>query len=136
MQLMTTRGNVLVVDDDEQIREYLQLRLQDEGFACTAVANGIEAIENLSTSATPDVILLDLNMPGMDGMEFLRLAREHVGKEFGVIVMTGASGPRLKEQVVRYGALTMIQKPVDFEKLLRLIRIQQEFAKTRANLSL
>lgn len=134
MQFLTTHGHVLVVDDDEQVRDYLQLRLQEAGYACTTAANGVEAVQTLRTSATPDVILLDLNMPGLDGMEFLRLAQEHTGQAFGVIVMTGGSGPRLKEQVVRYGAFTMIEKPVDFDRLLRLIRIQQEFRKTRDNL--
>jgi len=135
MQLLTTLGNILIVDDDEQVRDYLALRLQEAGYACTAVANGIEAIQTLRSAATPDVVLLDLNMPGLDGMEFLRLAQEHVGQAFGVIVMTGGNSPRLKEQVVRYGAFTMVPKPVDFDKLLRLIRIQQDFRRTRANLS-
>ena len=134
MDLRTTRGHVLIVDDDELIREYLCERLKDAGYSCTAVANGIEAIQNLRENATPDVVLLDLNMPGIDGMEFLRLAREHIGQDFGVIVMSGQHGPRLKEQVMRFGAFTLLEKPVDFDKLLRLIGIQQDFRRTRENL--
>lgn len=134
MELRTNLGHLLIVDDDEQVREYLQARLQDEGFSCATVANGIEAIHALRQSATPNVILLDLNMPGMDGMEFLRLAQEHIGPAFGVIVMTGEQGPRLKDQVLRYGAFTLIEKPIDFDKLLKLIHIQQDYRRTRAGL--
>ncbi|HUX66465.1 MAG TPA: response regulator [Terriglobales bacterium] len=134
MELRTSLGHILVVDDDELVRDYLHLRLQEAGYSCTAVANGLEAIDNLRRHATPDVILLDLNMPGLDGIEFLRLAQEHIGHAFGVIVMTGVAGPRLREQVMRFGAFTMIEKPVDFDKLVRLLRIQRDFLRTKAAL--
>jgi hypothetical protein len=49
--------------------------------------------------------------------------------------MSGDRGPRLKEQVTRFGALTLIEKPIDFPKLLKLIRVQLEYRKTRANLT-
>ena len=134
MEFSTTLGHILVVDDDEMVREYLLTRLEEAGYSCSGVANGIEAIQALSRGPKPEVILLDLNMPGMDGMEFLRLANEHIGSEFGVIVMSGLQGSRLKQQVMRYGAFTLLEKPVDFDKLLRMIRIQQEFRRTRNNL--
>ncbi|HXE31011.1 MAG TPA: response regulator [Terriglobales bacterium] len=134
IQLKTNLGHLLIVDDDELVRDFLQTSLEDEGYSCAIAANGIEAIQSLRHNATPDVILLDLNMPGVDGLEFLRLASEHIGAAFGVIVMSGLSGPRLKEQVMRYGAFTMIEKPIDMAKLLRLIRIQVDYRKTRANL--
>ncbi|HVA63511.1 MAG TPA: response regulator [Terriglobales bacterium] len=134
MELHTNLGHLLVVDDDELVRDYLRLRLRDAGYSCTAVANGLEAIDDLRHNATPDVVLLDLNMPGLDGLDFLRLAQEHIGHAFGVIVMTGTAGPRLREQVMRYGAFTMIEKPVDFDKLLRLLRIQRDYLRTRAAL--
>jgi CheY-like chemotaxis protein len=135
MELHTTLGHILIVDDDDLIRDYLIMRLEDEGYTCAFAANGVEAIQVLRDHATPDVILLDLNMPGMDGMEFLRLAKQHIGPAFGVIAMSGDRGPRLKEQVTRYGALTLIEKPIDFPKLLKLIRVQLEYRKTRSNLA-
>ena len=134
MSLQTVRGHLLVVDDDELVREYLRDRLCSEGFSCAVAANGLEAIQMLRQQATPEVILLDVDMPGMDGMEFLRLAQHHVGIRFGVIVISGVAGPRLKEQAIRYGALTLLPKPIDFDELLRLIAIQQELARTRSAL--
>jgi CheY-like chemotaxis protein len=134
MSFQTARGHLLIVDDDELVREYLCERLREAGYSCAVAANGLEAIAALREQATPDVILLDVNMPGLDGMEFLRLAQNHVGTRFGVIVMSGVAGPRLKEQAIRYGAFTLLPKPLDFDKLLRLIAIQQELARTRSAL--
>lgn len=134
MALPSQQGHVLVVDDDVLVRDYLRLRLRAQGFTCSSAANGLEAIEDLRRHELPDVILLDLKMPKVDGMEFLRLAQHYIGPAFGVIVMSGDELPRLKEQVMRYGALTLVGKPIDFGNLLRLIRIQQDYRRTCANL--
>jgi two-component system chemotaxis response regulator CheY len=132
------RGRLLVVDDDPQVREALTEVLVEAGFACATAGDGREAVQRLSEAGTPDVILLDVNMPGMDGMEFLRLAREQVNAEFGVIVMTGAAegaaGERLKRRVRQYGALTLVEKPIDFAELLRLIGIEMEHRAMKARL--
>lgn len=127
-------GRLLVVDDDELVRDYLQTRLAEAGYACACAANGVEALQLLRRETAPEVIILDLNMPGMDGFEFLRMTRTQIGHGFGVIVMTGQRAPRLKEQATGFGAFTVIEKPVAFEELLRLIRIQQQYQKIRARL--
>jgi CheY-like chemotaxis protein len=132
------RGRLLIVDDDEQVREALSELLQEAGYACATAGNGLEAVQRLRQAGTPDVILLDVNMPGMDGVEFLRLAREQVGPGFGVIAMSGAaaglSGQRLKQKVQYYGALTLVEKPLDVPRLLQLIAIEMDHRATRARL--
>ncbi len=132
------RGRLLIVDDDEQVREALSELLQEAGYACATAGNGLEAVQRMRQAGTPDVILLDVNMPGMDGVEFLRLAREQVGPGFGVIAMSGAvggaAGTRLRQRVQYYGALTLVEKPIDFAKLLKLVGIEMDHRKTRAGL--
>src|SRR5947208_6432557 len=63
---------VLIVEDDEDLREMMAQLLTLEGFQAATVANGREALEYLNSGARPDVILLDLMMPVMDGWEFRR----------------------------------------------------------------
>ena len=120
------------------MRETLSDLLQEAGFACATARDGLEAVQRLRQAGAPDVILLDVNMPGMDGVEFLRLAREQVGPAFGVIAMSGAAGGaagrRLKQQVQNYGALTLLEKPIDVPRLLQLLAIQMDHRKTRDGL--
>src|SRR5215212_2491309 len=66
------RGDVMVVEDDFTIRETLRELLEDEGYRVTQASNGAEALACLRTNGTPRLILLDLMMPVMDGVEFRR----------------------------------------------------------------
>src|SRR4029079_8357095 len=72
MPRTVTRCPVLIVEDDEDLREMMAQMLTLEGFEAVAVANGREALEYLHEAEKPDVILLDLMMPVMDGWEFRR----------------------------------------------------------------
>lgn len=127
-------GYVLVVDDEAPVRDVLQSGLREAGYDCQAAASGSEALDLLRQRDAPEVIVLDLKMPGMSGFDFLQQTQTKIGHGFGVIVMTGYPEPGLKERAIACGAFTVIEKPVAMDELLRLIRIQQQHQRLRSGL--
>lgn len=111
---MSGKGLLLVVDDDEQIREALTDVLSDEGYAVRTASNGQEALDSLRAGGAPDVILLDLMMPVMDGIEFLKRRKEEPSlARIPVVVLTamGASAYSLDADAI-------FPKPVELNSLL------------------
>lgn len=102
---------VLIVDDDEDTREALSEALRDAGFLVEEVSTGADALGRIEEDGEPDVILLDLRMPGMDGTQFLERARQGRAR---VIVLTGDSSGRL----LRFArGAKLLPKPVDLDEL-------------------
>jgi CheY-like chemotaxis protein len=100
---------VLLVDDDAGLREIISILLQTTGFGVLQAANGVEALELLK-SVKPDLILLDLSMPVMDGFEFRQLQlRDPATAAIPVIVLTGSSAT---EQVLEMKVSAVLKKPV------------------------
>src|SRR3990170_1660593 len=83
------RRRVLVVDNEATIREMLAIILDTEGFLVDQAADGGEALTAIE-KARPDVILLDIKMPGIDGFEFAQLYKSHKGKRSPIVVITAA----------------------------------------------
>lgn len=109
--------NILVVDDDEGIREILQMAFATEGYSVTTAANGLEAIDILSRSPDYGLILLDLMMPKMNGWEFIEAFQKNNYPEIPIILMT-AYADRVKNiDVVK----EVIPKPMDFGALLQRV---------------
>jgi CheY-like chemotaxis protein len=109
---------ILIVEDDPDIRESLQIVLETEGYhACTA-SNGKEAMAALEILDQPCLVLLDLMMPVMNGWEFLAVQRQNdrLAKVPVVVVSAIADGARPA------GAIEFMQKPVDLDALLQLVR--------------
>jgi len=109
--------NVLVVDDHDAIRETLQTALDDEGFVVQTAANGEEALEILERWR-PNVILLDLMMPVMDGWTFCA-AQRRSGSDIPVVLLSAAG--RLDEQQAALGAAAVITKPFDLDRVISTI---------------
>ena len=109
--------HVLIVDDDPNIREILQMVLQDEDFAVTTAPNGREALERIAEDR-PDVILLDLNMPVMDGWALHARVRDE-GLGIPVVFMT--AGRRACEEAARCGAEGYLPKPFGIDELYRTV---------------
>jgi CheY-like chemotaxis protein len=109
--------NVLVVDDQEEIRDTLQTALDDEGFIVETAANGQEALDILERWQ-PCVILLDLMMPVMDGWKF-REEQRRVGSSVPVVLLSAAG--RLDEQQRALGAAAVIAKPFDLDRVISTI---------------
>jgi CheY-like chemotaxis protein len=112
---------VLIVEDDEDLRDMMAQMLAIEGFAAAAVANGREALDYLRRAIKPHVILLDLMMPVMDGWEFRR--RQQADPELApvpVIVLSALDRSRAEP----VDAIAFLKKPLDFDRLLELVRDQ------------
>jgi CheY-like chemotaxis protein len=113
------RCPVLIVEDDEDLREMMAQLLTLEGFDAATVANGREALEYLHGAHKPDVILLDLMMPVMDGWEFRR--RQQADPDLApvpVIVLSALDQTR----AANVDATAFLKKPLDFDRLLDLVR--------------
>ena len=110
---------VLIVEDDEDIREALAQILEDEGYRIVTAPNGKVGMEQLRDHL-PRLILLDLMMPVMNGWQF----RQHQLADAALagipVVVVSADGSASRE-AVRMGAADFVQKPVDLEALLRIV---------------
>lgn len=113
------RYKVLLVDDEEELVRALAERLEIRQLECEVALNGEEALRMVEDSP-PHVILLDLKMPGMDGMEVLRRVKKS-HPDIQVVVLTG-HGSESDEQIVRrLGAIDYLQKPVDIRELVKAL---------------
>jgi CheY-like chemotaxis protein len=106
---------ILVVDDDPGSRSALTSLLRDEGFAVVAVAGGRQAMEYLQSCERPQLIVLDLMMPGMDGWD-LRHAQKRDPELASIPVITVSAAGKLLDADAQF------RKPLDFEKFLSVVR--------------
>ena len=115
------KKTILVVEDDEASREGAALALRDAGFGVFALPNGREALDYLRTKPPPDLILLDMLMPVLDGWHFLeRLQREGPQPRPPIVITTGTILTR--EWARDKGCAGFIRKPIDPEALLAEVR--------------
>src|SRR6201982_3708393 len=118
---MTPDPLVLVVDDLPQNVRLLEAVLSPKGFRVTAASSGTEALDVLG-SEHPDVVLLDILMPGMDGYEVCRRIREDPGWASRPVIMITASGEQEKIRTIESGADDFVNKPFDQAELLARVR--------------
>jgi CheY-like chemotaxis protein len=113
---------ILVVEDDEAIRELVSDVLRDDGYEVREATNGLEALGRVRDER-PDLIVLDLMMPVMDGWAFVEECREHAYCDDVPIIVTSASHdlPRTAERLRSFGVRTCLAKPFDVDGLLALI---------------
>ncbi len=113
----------MVVDDSESIRKFLVYALRSQGISVVAARDGMEALEKLSQNKV-DLVITDLNMPNMDGFEFLRALREdREYSEVPVIILSSLSNEQDIALGLKLGANSYLVKPFDQR------RIQYEVAK-------
>ncbi|NKE72031.1 response regulator [Candidatus Manganitrophus noduliformans] len=119
---------VLIVDDEEFVRQLIQIKLKFCGIETVEAGNGVEAIEK-AVSERPDLILLDVMMPKMNGFEACqRLKANQETSHIPIIMLTARGDPSAKERGENAGALEYLTKPFSPQKLAeRVLEILKEF---------
>lgn len=117
---------ILVVDDEPNILQFLELGLQNEGFEVQSAADGIKAINQLK-QFQPQVVILDVMMPGMDGFEVCRMLKK--SENVAVIMLTARDEVDDRVKGLNLGADDYMVKPFSFEELLARIyaRLRNQF---------
>lgn len=127
---MTTRPRVLVVDDDEEISEMISLVLEDQGCDVAAAEHGQAALDRMHAGWKPDVILLDMRMPVMDGRAFVATYRAEPPPHAPVVVVSAARDAR--DVAASVTADDWLAKPFDVDALVEVIRRHTSGATTRS----
>ncbi len=118
----SSRGHILVVDDDELFRESVSTNLVDAGYSTNAFADGTTAVRYLTSGPNADIVLLDWKMPGMTGIEVLqRLRSENI--DIPVIFLTVLNDQIFEEAGLLGGAVDFIEKSRSFSILLKRIEL-------------
>ena len=112
--------SILIVDDEPGIRDTLRGVMEDEGFSADAVATGEECLAAVERRAY-GCILLDVWLPGIDGLETLRRLRE-AGSEAAVVIISGHGNVETAVRATKLGAFDFIEKPLSIEKTLLTVR--------------
>jgi CheY-like chemotaxis protein len=121
METTSTKGPVMLVDDDADLRESLQLVLEMNGYEVVTARDGADALTRLHDQPLPRVILLDLMMPGLNGTEFReRQLNDPRIKDVPVVLLTGAGAQTLDPRAT-LGA-RLLRKPFDFDELFALLQ--------------
>jgi len=131
---MESKGRILIVDDEVNARTALVELLRDEGYAVESAGDGFKAVGKLADFA-PDMVLTDLKMPGMDGIELLRKIREQ-DPDIAVLVMTAFGAVETAVGAMRAGARDYLTKPVNVSELSLVIAREMEQRRIRAEAGL
>lgn len=119
---------VLIVDDDAATRRLYKFLLTSSGYTVVEAEDGLAAIDQLAHTPC-ELIITDMNMPRMDGLELVRTIRQR-NSDIHVILITAFGTPDTEKQALRFGANEYLAKPFDFEELERRV---SAFFQTRMN---
>ena len=128
-----SKGNILVVDDEASARTALAELLRTEGYTIETAGDGFKALARLEDFAA-DLVLTDLNMPGIDGVELLRKVKE-AHPELPVVLMTAFGGVETAVSAMREGAADYLTKPLNTDELVIVLGRTIETAKLRREAS-
>ena len=124
------KGRILVVDDEANARTALAELLRDEGYTVETAADGFKALPKLDDFA-PDLLLTDLRMPGMDGLELMAKARA-LDAEMVVVLMTAHGAVDSAVAAMRQGAADYLAKPINMDELVIVLARELERRQLRA----
>ena len=121
------KGKVLIVDDQFGIRILLNEVLQKAGYQTFQAANGVQALE-IVNKHSPDLVLLDMKIPGMDGIEILKRMKV-IDQDIRVIIMTAYGELDMIQEAKDLGALTHFAKPFDIDDIRNAVAKYVQTAK-------
>ncbi len=125
---------LLVVDDDPFYRDIAVSSLQAEGYRVKAVADGLEALNALN-ARSHDLAIVDLTMPRMDGLQFIKRLRENAnGRHIPIIIMTGNDDTKSIEDAYAAGATSFVAKPINWPLFVHHVHFVMRAAQTEAEL--
>lgn len=112
-------ARILIADDEPDVREFMEGFLRLQGHEVETASDGIEAIEKIK-AACPDLVLLDMRMPRMEGIEVLRELKQ-LAPRLSVVMMTAVRDQALAKEAIALGAFDYVTKPVDLSRLKLLL---------------
>ncbi|SEK44635.1 response regulator [Halomonas daqiaonensis] len=118
----TTSKRILLVDDDADVAQLLGFVLRRAGFQVTHAPSARRAMEEVTSDRVPDLFILDLWMPELDGEYLLRWLREEQKLEQPILMLTGTVRPGLDDELKAAGANAVAHKPLDIQALDSLVR--------------
>jgi two-component system response regulator (stage 0 sporulation protein F) len=121
---------VLIVDDQNGIRVLLMEVFSSEGYQTFQASNGKMALE-IVRSESPDLVLLDMKIPGMDGLEILKRVKE-INRDIKVIMMTAYGELDMIKEATELGALMHFTKPFDIDEMRMVVNMQLRGSETRS----
>jgi CheY-like chemotaxis protein len=111
---------ILVVEDDTSIRELLVELLESEGYGVASAVNGLEGLKILQSESNPDLILIDLMMPVMDGYSFrTEQLKNPIWSKIPTVVMSAEANA--KEKMKNFNITAFLSKPVELETILKTV---------------
>ena len=113
------KGSVLLIDDEADLVQAMKDYLEDEGLDVTTASNGKEALEKLSSKNMPDIIILDMKMPIMDGRTFAHIFHERFDDDAPIILVSGDANAQ--KNALSIQATGWIEKPFKLDELLSKI---------------
>src|SRR5262245_59179811 len=121
MTSTTPAGRILVIDDNQNVVDVLGRCLREEGYGVLGALTGDEGLK-LAILSRPELVLLDITLPGTNGIEQLKRIRS-INPATRVIMVTGNTDPALAREALELGALAYIDMPFDFAYLKRVIAV-------------
>ena len=119
---MNSKKKILIVDDDQFMRELLTVKLEENGYEVSSVSEGLLALQTIRDHK-PDLVLLDILLPGLSGLETLNVLRaEELGQHLPIILISNLNEPELIRVAERLGADDYLVKPFTAELLIEKIK--------------
>lgn len=134
LSLFRPEAEILIIDDDSGLVYAISTYLSDNGFGCETAASAAEAMDKLHSNPDICVLLTDIRMPGMNGLEMVRRVKEkYLDTRFvEVIYMTGHGGRTEAVEALQLGALDFLTKPVSLKLVLHSVQRAAEMARLRS----
>ncbi len=123
MHVKETKGRVLVIDDESEVRRIIRFALEKQGYDVVEAPDGEKAIEVIRAGDNPlltDVIICDVRMPKINGVEAIAFFREQF-PSVPIIVLTGYPDMQLATSFIKQGVVEYLVKPVEKEKLVEVV---------------